>query len=114
MASKSDVMSGRSYERGSPCNVKSQTWEGDSTLSLTISLSGELSHGYMNDKRMQEGISDNLREDMLMNGRVGQGYGLPVDGNSQRDGMRVDAFASGKQGRVVVKPASEWLSKRGS
>ena len=36
--------------------------------------------------RMHAGISINLRaEDILMSGRVGQSYGLPVDGNSQRE-----------------------------
>ena len=58
----------------------------EGTPPLTISFSGEVSHGYLNDMRMHAGISVSLRaEDILMNGRVGQGYGLPVDGNSQRE-----------------------------
>lgn len=47
--------------------------------------------------RVHGGISANPRvDDILMNGRVCQGYGLPVGGNSQLGGLTVVAFTSGK------------------
>lgn len=82
MASKSDVMSGGSYERGSNCNKKVSVGERDDTPRLTISFLGEFSQGYMKDMRMHEGISVNFRvEDIDVDGYVDQNNGLPADGH---------------------------------
>lgn len=51
---------------------------------LTISFSGEDSHGKSKDMRMHEGISVNLRvEDIDAKSCVGQNEGSPVNGNSR-------------------------------
>jgi hypothetical protein len=82
MASKSDVTSGGSYERGSTYEKKVSVNEKDGTPRLTISFLGEFSQGYMKDIRMHEGISVNFRvEDIDVDGCVDQNNGSPADGN---------------------------------
>jgi hypothetical protein len=75
----------------------------DGTPRLTITFSGELSHGKSKDMSMHEGISVNFREGIETKKGVGQNEGLPVDGNSERGRTRVRAFTSGKKEIVVVK-----------
>ena len=44
-------------------------------------------------------------EDIVANGHVGGNQGLPIDGNSQRGGMRGGSPVRRTKGGVAVKPA---------
>lgn len=63
-------------KEGEPTTRKVRDGKRDGTPRLTISFSGELSHGKLKDMRMHEGMSVNFRvEDIGAKSRVGQkGY----------------------------------------